>query len=58
MHNGGHQVGIPIGVDVPVGVQKVPGQGSFDRTVECTLLAGPLAGETIHIMPTGRPTPA
>lgn len=50
---GAPAVGQPIGVDVPVGVQKVPGQGAFDRTVECY---APALQMTIYIMPTGAPT--
>ncbi|MDH4171359.1 MAG: hypothetical protein OEW42_17395 [Acidimicrobiia bacterium] len=43
-------VGHPIGVDVPLGVQKFVDQGSFPRTVECETPLG-----TAYIMPTGRP---
>jgi hypothetical protein len=49
---GAPAVGHPIGVDVPVGVQKVPGQGAFDRTVACF---APALQTTVYIMPTGSP---
>jgi hypothetical protein len=45
-----HLVGQPLGVDVPVGVQMP----ASDRTVQC-VVAYPLTGLVVDIMPTGRP---
>lgn len=46
-------VGHPIGVDVPIGIQKFEGQGSFDRTIECVAFTpDPVV---VYVMPAGRP---
>jgi hypothetical protein len=51
VNGGAGAVGIPIGVDVPVGVQKVEVQGhAFDRAIPCTAPDG-----LVYVMPTGKP---
>ena len=44
-------VGHPLGVDVPVGVQKTERQGAaFDRAIPCSTPIG-----TVYVLPTGKP---